>query len=111
MLLVSILIQVLRTLFFYSEVLHVWLSLEMDFKLWWISIPLTLPIVSIVVPFWGLPYRILHKKLVKPKKGTTMETIGKPQTGFKPNCESRGFGEDRLNRRLPQREGHHKKDR
>ena len=37
----------------------------------------SLPIVSIVVPFWGLPYRILHKKLVKPKKGTTMETIGK----------------------------------
>ena len=35
-----------------------------------------IPIVSIVVPFWGLPYRILHIKLVKPKKGTTMETIG-----------------------------------
>ena len=27
--------------------------------------------------FWGgVSYRILHIKLVKPKKGTTMETIG-----------------------------------
>ena len=35
-----------------------------------------LPIVSIVVPFGGLPYRILIIYLVKPKKGTAMETIG-----------------------------------
>ena len=28
----------------------------------------------------GLPFRILYIDLVKPKKGTTMETIGKPQT-------------------------------
>ena len=28
--------------------------------------------------FLGLPYRILIIYLVKPKKGTTMETIGKP---------------------------------
>ena len=26
--------------------------------------------------FLGLPFRILNMKLVKPKKGTTMETIG-----------------------------------
>ena len=37
---------------------------------------LILPRVSIVVPFWGLPYRILITYLVKPQKGTTMETIG-----------------------------------
>ena len=36
----------------------------------------TLPIVSIVVPFSGLPFRILNIKWVKPKKGTPMETIG-----------------------------------
>ena len=36
-----------------------------------------LPVVSIVVPFLGLPYRILIIYLVKPKKGTTMETIGR----------------------------------
>ena len=35
-----------------------------------------MPIVSIVVPFWGYPFRILNTKLVKPKKGTTVETIG-----------------------------------
>ena len=29
--------------------------------------------------FLGLPYRILIIFLVKPKKGTAMETIGKPQ--------------------------------
>ena len=34
------------------------------------------PVVSIVVPFWGLPFRIHNIDLVKPKKGTTMETIG-----------------------------------
>ena len=38
--------------------------------------PWTIPTVSIVVPCWGLPYRILPIKLVKPKKGTTIETIG-----------------------------------
>ena len=27
--------------------------------------------------FWGLPFKILHIGLVKPKKGTTMETIGR----------------------------------
>ena len=27
--------------------------------------------------FLGLPFRILNSKLVKPKKGTTMETIGR----------------------------------
>ena len=32
--------------------------------------------VSIVVLLLGLPFRILHIKWVKPKKGTTMETIG-----------------------------------
>ena len=26
--------------------------------------------------FWGLPFRILNIDLAKPKKGTTMETIG-----------------------------------
>ena len=36
-----------------------------------------IPIVSIVVPFLGLPYRILLIYLVKPKQGTTMETIGR----------------------------------
>ena len=29
--------------------------------------------------FWGLPFRILNIELVKPKKGTTMETIGNIQ--------------------------------
>ena len=33
-------------------------------------------IVSIVVPFWGLPFRILNMELVKSKKGATMETVG-----------------------------------
>ena len=28
--------------------------------------------------FFGLPFRILNIELVKPKKGTTMETIGNP---------------------------------
>ena len=38
------------------------------------------PIVSIVVPFGGLPFRFLNIiKLVRPKKGTTMETIGTVQ--------------------------------
>ena len=41
-----------------------------------------IPIVSIVVPFWGVPYRILNIYLVKPKKGTTMETIGKDYIGI-----------------------------
>ena len=36
-----------------------------------------LPIVSIVVPFWGLPFRILHIELVKPEKEATMETTGR----------------------------------
>ena len=35
-----------------------------------------LPIVSIVVSFLGLPFGILNIELVKPKKGTTMDTIG-----------------------------------
>ena len=35
-----------------------------------------LPIVSIVVPFGGLPFRILNIKLVKPQKGTTKEAAG-----------------------------------
>ena len=34
------------------------------------------PIVSIVVPCLGVPFGILNIKLVKPKKGTTMETLG-----------------------------------
>ena len=42
----------------------------------YIYIHIYIPIVSIVVPFWGLPYRILIIYLVKPKKGTTMETMG-----------------------------------
>ena len=29
--------------------------------------------------FLGLPFRILNTKLVKPKKGTTMETIGRAE--------------------------------
>ena len=36
-----------------------------------------IPIVSIVFPFGGLPFRKLNIDLVKPKKGTTMETIGR----------------------------------
>ena len=36
-----------------------------------------IPIVSIAVPFWGYLLGILNIELVKPKKGTTMETIGK----------------------------------
>ena len=43
-----------------------------------------LPIVSIVVPFWGYHFRILNIELVKPKKGTTMETIGSTLLGFRP---------------------------
>ena len=35
-----------------------------------------LPIVSIVVPFFGLPFRILNIDLGEPKKGTTIETKG-----------------------------------
>ena len=31
--------------------------------------------------FLGLPFRILNIELVKPKKGTTMETIGKKRIG------------------------------
>ena len=31
-----------------------------------------------VVAFLGLPFMILYIEFVKPKKGTTMETIGKP---------------------------------
>ena len=42
-----------------------------------------LPIVAIVVPFWGLPFKILNIELVKPKKGTTMETIGRVVEEFK----------------------------
>ena len=38
-----------------------------------------LPIVSIVVPFLGLPFRILYIEMVKPRQGTTMETRGKYQ--------------------------------
>ena len=34
----------------------------------YIYIHIYIPIVSIVVPFWGLPYRILIIYLVKPKK-------------------------------------------
>ena len=37
-----------------------------------------IPIVSNVVPFWGYLFRILSIILVKTKKGTTMETLGKP---------------------------------
>ena len=29
--------------------------------------------------FWGLPFRLLNTKMVKPQKGTTMETVGKPE--------------------------------
>ena len=38
----------------------------------------TLPIVSIVVPFLGYLLGSLIEKELNPKKGTTMETIGKP---------------------------------
>ena len=34
-----------------------------------------LPIVSVVVSFLGLPFRIHYIEFVKPTKGTTMETI------------------------------------
>ena len=37
-------------------------------------------IVSVVVPFRGLPCRILNIELVGPKKGTTMETLGVAST-------------------------------
>ena len=30
--------------------------------------------------FWGLPFRIPNLELVKPKKGTTMETIRRPRS-------------------------------
>ena len=36
-----------------------------------------LPVVSIVVPFWGYLIKFLIIYLVKPAKGTTMETIGR----------------------------------
>ena len=42
-------------------------DVDLRFELWGTE---ALPIVSIVVPFWGLPYRILIIYLVKPKKGT-----------------------------------------
>ena len=45
-----------------------------------------LPIVSIVVPF-----RILYIELVKPKKGTTMETIGRDLVGV-PSIWVQGVG-------------------
>ena len=32
------------------------------------TLPTYLPVVSIVVPFFGLPFRILNIELVKPKK-------------------------------------------
>ena len=38
------------------------------------------PIVSIVAPFWGYLLASLYMDLVKPKKGTTMETIGRVET-------------------------------
>ena len=40
--------------------------------------------VSILVPFWGLPYRILaiSVRLVKPKKGSKMETVGTAQADY-----------------------------
>ena len=38
-------------------------------------------LASILVPFWGLPFGILDIELVKPKTGTTMETIGRVATG------------------------------
>ena len=37
---------------------------------------MTIPIVPVVVPFQGLPLRILITELVKSTKGLTMETIG-----------------------------------
>ena len=36
-----------------------------------------LPVVSIVVPFFGLTYSILRILKGNPQKGTTMETVGK----------------------------------
>ena len=47
------------------------------FRAFWAFPQNALPVVSIVVPFLGLPFRILNIELVKPKKGTTMETMGK----------------------------------
>ena len=35
------------------------------------------PILSAVVPYW-IPHKILSMKPVTPKKGTTMETVGRP---------------------------------
>ena len=41
-------------------------------SIWGEQDPPVLPVVSIVVPFWGVPYRTLIIYFV----GTTMETIG-----------------------------------
>ena len=41
-----------------------------------------LPVVSVAVPFLGYLLRILDKILAKLKRGTTMETTGKPSTRF-----------------------------
>ena len=41
-----------------------------------------LPIVSIVVPLGWLPSRTLNVEVVKPKKGTTMETTGMDERVF-----------------------------
>ena len=42
-----------------------------------------IPIVSIVVPFWGYLIGPLIYNWLNQKKGTTMETIGKPRTPTK----------------------------
>ena len=46
--------------------------------------PCYYPIISIVVPFWGLPCRILHIQLVIPQKGSIIKTIGQPNKDFRP---------------------------
>ena len=42
-----------------------------------------LPVVSIVVPFWGYLLGSFILNMVKPKTGTTMETIGSMGLGFR----------------------------
>ena len=47
-----------------------------------VLIPSTIPIVSIVVPFFGYPFLWLvpyNRDFGQPKKGTTMETLGRAE--------------------------------
>ena len=40
--------------------------------------------------FLGLPFRIFNVELVKPKKGTTMETIGRTPAAYAADCKVLG---------------------